>query len=352
MIASLQIIIAIFLISLILIFLFSSFVQEILFRKFSYIEGLQNSPIVFVSSIFFLITTFAMVASYVLLANHKGPIALLLNPTGQVISMILIVLANHNNIFKNNILAAILIFSLPQALFFGIAFFVVFKKYLKQLFSVNKEIIKNLSIRSIKFQAITILYLMVGQIDMIIISQTLSSYYIIIYNSFMRFFMLPIFVFTTFLGSSWPRFSEMFIRKEFSTLKIILKRYYLYAFVLVLFCTAGIYIFAPQVLKFLLPTIDVVYNKSLIIIFGAWTLITCWTEIAKVFLSSINAVRVMFMVLPFQIIISVGAQFVFSQKYQAEGIIFALFVSLLLTTFWALPLKMFKVLKKEGDSLL
>ena len=186
--------------------------------------------------------------------------------------------------------------------------------------------------------------------DYLIISQTLKPQDIIAYSIFLRFFILPIFMFISFCAASWPRLCEMFICKKINELKGILRRYLLYAFLLTFVCSLAIFFLSPYILKILMPQTVIEYSKYLILFFGIYAFSNCSVELGKTFLLSINAVRVFWFYMPFQIIIGAASQFFLSKKYGAEGIVMGFIIGVLLTAFWILPLKIKKVLNSADNN--
>jgi O-antigen/teichoic acid export membrane protein len=336
---------------IVVILLFSGMSQEIIFRKFSLdIPEVKTMPIVAIVAIVSVFTMLFYNANSVYLALHKGFVIGIVTSMVSVMSMTAIVLLNRHQIMPHNIILALLIFLLPPFFCHGMLFMSVFKKYISKIFHIDVIAIKELFIRGLKFYGTSIFYIVYMQMDYIIISQTLNPNSILEYNIFLRFFMMPIFLFITFAGASWPRFSEMFVSKNFVQIKTLLKRYFVYATVFVILCSLMIYAFAPMAIKLLMPGVIINYSIALVILFFIYTLLTCWVELARTFLYSINALRVFWIYMPIQILISVPCQFFLSKKFGPEGIVMGFIISILLTMFWILPIKIKKVLRQNRDS--
>jgi O-antigen/teichoic acid export membrane protein len=352
LISALQISIILIIIFSGLILLFSGFSQEIIFRKFALsIPQVKTLPIVATVAIISVLTVIFQTAYQVYLALHKGFITGIFTSFAAIFSMAAIVLLNRHQIIPQSIILALLIFCLPQMLCALILFIKIFQRYFLHIFCIHLIAAKELLIRGLKFYGISIFYTVYMQMDYIIISQTLSPNSILEYNIFLRFFMMPIFLFITFAGASWPRFSEMFVSKNFAQIKTLLKRYFIYATVFVTFCAIMIYLLAPTAIKLLMPSVQINYSSLLVILFFIYTLLTCWGELAKVFLYSINALRVFWIYMPIQILISLPCQFFLSKKFGPEGIVMGFIISILLTIFWIAPLKIKKVLKQNMDKI-
>jgi O-antigen/teichoic acid export membrane protein len=355
LIAALQISLLLALVFIGAIIFASGFVQNVLFKKFILIvPELRTIPIVLIVASVSIMAQIFIIATYVYTANHRGFIVNILSALASIASMITIVLFNRYSyelvIDTGGLITALLIFTVPQLFVYGIMFIKSFGKYFRQILRVDWACFKSLFIRALKFQGISVFYIASMQIDYLIISQTLKTQDIIVYNVFLRFFMLPIFMFIAFCGSSWPRISEMFIEKKTDELKGILKRYLFYGFLLSVFCSLAILFLSPYALKILMPQIVIEYSKWLIVLFGIYAFLNCSMELGKTFLLSINAVRVFWIYMPFQIIIGGLSQFFLSKKYGAEGIVMGFIISVLLTAFWILPLKIKKILVPSDNN--
>jgi O-antigen/teichoic acid export membrane protein len=316
LIATLQISLCLIIVFVIVAIFLSGFVQSVLFRKFVLIiPETQTLPIVFTIALISILQSSFSNVFFVYLANHKGFISNIVSALAAIASLSIMVLFNRYSVAKGSLISALLIFTLPQMLVALISFATVFKKYFLQILNTDWAFIKLIFTRAFKFHGTSILYTIASQIDYLIISQTLKSQDIIVYNTFLRFFMMPIFLFISFCAASWPRFREMYIQNEFVKIKAILRRYLFYAVILSAFCFLAILLCSPYVLKILMPQLSLKYSFALIILFGIYATLSCCVELWKTFLYSANMLRVLWICLFFQIIIGALAQFALSRQY-------------------------------------
>lgn len=347
MIAAVQIAAVIFLLVSGLAFFFSYPVQNILLRKFSAIPDLSSMPVVLTVSIVALITTLSSLSYSVYFARHKGYIPNILPAVSATCSMALITAFNKYSVMKHNIVLALLIFTVPQLIFSLIPFILVFRRYFSRILQFNKNVLKSLLVRAGKFHGVTVAGIVYAQTDYIIMSQTLLPKDIIIYNIFMRVFMIFYFIYASVLTASWPVFSEMYVEQRFKEIKTRIKKYILYAGGFIISGTLCTLIFSDFIVKTLAPDISARISPFFISLLGFYMLFKIFNDTFTSVLQSFNVIKILWIYAPFQIIINASAQYFFSKRCGINGIIIGLILSLLLTSVWMLPLKTYKILKEK-----
>ncbi|MDR2437141.1 MAG: MATE family efflux transporter [Endomicrobium sp.] len=344
-IAALQITVLLLIVAFLTVLLISSPVQEIIFRKFTFIQEIQNVRIIFFIGIICTTTTVLGIVYRVYYALHKGYIPNIIPAIGAIISMTLIVLLNKYSPIKQSILAALSIFTLPQLLLVLIIFTIIFKDYFAKIFSFKFEVIKVLFIRSLKFYGISILGAAYMQTDYLVMSQTLNSNEIIKYNVFSRIFMFFTFIHATMMQAIWPVSAEMFVRKEFTKIKAIIKKCIGTSVIFIVVGTIFVMFFANFIINVLAPGLSINTPFSLIILLGVYTILLAWQGTFSALLQSMNVLKIFWIYLPSMLIINILSQYFMSKKYGADGIVLGLIISIMLVSSWVFPFKIFKILK-------
>ena len=342
MVSALQSVAVLFVFFITFTFFIADPLQNIIFRKFNIV----NEPIIFVFGIVSVITFLTNIVYNVYFAIHKGYIPNIFPAAAALISMCAIVLLKSYD-KSQNIITALLIFTVPQCLFAAVPFIAVFKKYFSQLFRLDYENFKALIVRSAKFWIIGILGVIYWQTDYIIASQVLPAEEIVKYGIFTRFFLFAIFIYESLLLAVWPVRSEMYVRRDYAGIRGMLKRYSFYAIALIVISSALIYSFSDLIIRYLAPNAGITANLSLIISFCLYAIARTFVANYSAFLQSINALRVYFFYVPISILINVPAQYFFAKIYGAQGLALGFTLSLTLTAVWILPLKTYKVLNKN-----
>jgi len=81
----------------------------------------------------------------------------------------------------------------------------------------------------------------------------------------------------------------------------------------------------------------------LIAAFGVYFLLRVWTDAFGTILMSRNRLRVFYLFVPVQAVVSAVAQFFFSRRFGVYGILAGLIISFLCTSVWVLPLEYLKL---------
>ncbi|MDR2457181.1 MAG: MATE family efflux transporter [Clostridiales Family XIII bacterium] len=346
-IATLQIIIPLLIVTLLAVVFISTPVQEIVFRKFTFIQEIQNVKIVLFIGIICTTTTIFSIAYRVYYAVHKGYIPNIMPAIAALISMILIVLFNRYFSVRQNILSALLIFTLPQLFLISMAFTTIFKKYFIKAFNFDFEVIKLLFTRALKFYGIAILGLTYMQTDYLIMSQTLNANEIVKYNIFSRIFMFFTFIHITMMHALWPVSAEIFVRKEFTKIRIIIKKYISTFVIFIVVGTIFVMLFANFIISVLAPGLSINAPFSLIILLGFYTILLAWQNTFATLLQSMNVLKIFWMYLPPMLVVNTLSQYFMSKKYGADGIVLGLIVSMISVSFWVLPAKMYSIINKK-----
>ncbi|MDR3048490.1 MAG: MATE family efflux transporter [Elusimicrobiota bacterium] len=343
--AVLQIVSVLLIVSVFIILFAAAPIQKIIFSEFSYIDEIRDMPIIAVLALVTIVSAFTHVALSYYFAILKGYISNIMPAISSSLSMILIVVFNHYHIC-NSIMSALLIFTLPQMFLFTFLFIKVFKPYFGRLFKINKDDIKKVFIRGLKFHGILIMGAAYGQIDYLMMSRTISaSNDIVAYSLYMRIFSSAFFIYFSLISAVWPHLSEMFIKKQFAQIKRMLINNILCGLLLILLCAGVFYFLFDFIIGILTPNIHI--DKS-ILLFAAISIYMFFKVIVdglSIFLQSINAVRSIWKYMPFMIILNAGFQYYFSKIYGINGIVLGLLLSLALTGLWVIPMKVRKVFK-------
>ncbi|MDR3274539.1 MAG: MATE family efflux transporter [Endomicrobium sp.] len=347
LIASLQIITVLFIVSIFLMLIITNPVQDIIFRKFTHISFEEKVSIIFMVGIVSLINALLGIVYKIYYALHKGYIPNMMFAVSSVISMISIVIFNRFSFIHNSLLCALLIFTLPQLIITLIHFLKIFKSFFAKIFKFDFVIIKSLFTRSVKFHGMSVIYMAYIQTDYLVMSQTLSPNEIVTYNIFIRVFMFYLFLYTSMLGAFWPVSTEMYIQQKFEYIKKTIKRNLIYVTLFMIAGTAAVMIFSKFIITILAPGLDIIPVGSLILLFGIYITIKAWQDTFMIFLQSISTLKIFWIYMPFQAFINIFMQYFLSKKYGIEGIVIGLILSIILVSIWVLPLKTYKILNSK-----
>ncbi|MDR1417682.1 MAG: MATE family efflux transporter [Endomicrobium sp.] len=347
-VAALQIVVVLFAATLLITIFISSPIQNIIFRKFSYILEIQSINITLVVGIITLTSCFLSIVFKVYYALHKGYIANLIPAISIVISMIIIVSINIYSQKQGNILFVLLVFTVPQLVLVLFSFIKVFKNYFSRLLEFNISVLKDLIVRAAKFHGTIMVSLAYVQTDYLVISQTLSVNEIVEYNIFMRVFLFFSYAYMSFLAAFWPVSSEMYMNKQFKELKNKIKKHLAYVSLFMVLGTACIMIFSKFIIKTLAPGQNIVPTICFMLLIGIYILAKAWQDTFAMFLQSINVLKIFWIYMPLQVIINLLLQYFLSKIYGVNGIVLGLIISTVCVSVWVLFMKVSKVLEEIG----
>jgi O-antigen/teichoic acid export membrane protein len=348
-IAALQIVVVLFTITLLITIFISSPIQNIIFRKFSYISEIQSINITLVVGIITLISCFLSIVFKVYYALYKGYIANLIPAISIVISMIIIVIINRYFQKQANILLALLVFTVPQLVLVLFLFIKVFRNYFSKLLEFNLFVLKVLIIRAAKFHGTIIGSLAYMQTDYLVMSQTLSVDEIVEYNVFMRVFMFFSYAYISFLAAFWPISLEMYIKKKFKELKNKIKKHLAYVTLFMILGITFIMIFSKLIIEILAPGQNILPTFWFMFLIGIYVIVKAWQDTFAMFLQSINVLRIFWMYMPLQVIINLLLQYFLSKAYGVNGIILGLIISTASVSTWILFFKTNKIFKHVNN---
>lgn len=345
--AALQVICALFVVFFILLFCSSGLIQSKLLSNYLSIDTLRDFNIILIIGSVLILTVFANIVYRIYYALQKGYISNILPAIASIISMSAIVIINRYYPVKGNILIALLAFTLPQLIMASIPFTKIFKTVIRDIFSIDTGIIKELMTRALKFGGFAFMAALTLQIDYIIMSQTVNATGITTYNILNRIFSLFIFIHSAVILAAWPVFSELNIKSEFSIIKKMISKYIVFGFAIIFFGTCVFYIFSETIIGILAPETDIKPTLIIFALFALYYALRVWSDTFAAFLQSVNVLRIFWIYVPIQALISIAGQYFLSIKFGIDGIILGLIISFILTACIVLPYKTYNFMKSR-----
>jgi O-antigen/teichoic acid export membrane protein len=345
--AALQVTITLCIVFIIVLFFISVFIQKILLNKYFYINEIQTINIIGIIGVILILSVLLNIVYRVYYALQKWYISNILPAIAMIASMFLVVLCNRYFSIRESILTALLIFTIPQLVTAALPFVKIFKPEIKNIFNFDFSVIKELTTRAFKFGGVAIMAALTMGIDYIIMSQTSDAAGITEYNILNKFFTLFIFVHSTLLIAACPVFSELNIKSQFSVIKNMIAKYISFGFIIIISGTFLFYAFSDDLIGILSPNTNIKPTTMIFILFAILYISRVWSDTFTIFLQSVNVLKIFWIYVPVQALISVTVQYFLSVKYGINGILLGLIISFLLTSCWILPYKTHKFIKKR-----
>lgn len=199
------------------------------------------------------------------------------------------------------------------------------------------DLIRPILRRSASFWLLGIAAALVLQVDYIIIAQVLPAAEIVIYNIMSKIFALVFFMYTAVLQATWPVCSEAIARNDWTYVFSTTRKYLALGIGFALICGAGFLLVNRPIVALIAPTLDVHIPQSVMVLFTIYIAIRIWTDTFGMILQSMNYLRVFWIAVPFQAMLSIGLQIAGARLLGLPGIIIGLSLCFLLTMAWILP---------------
>ena len=100
--------------------------------------------------------------------------------------------------------------------------------------------------------------------------------------------------------------------------------------------------FMPMIINILAPEKKIFIPATFILLLGFYYMIRIWTDTFAMILQSASKLKVLWMFVLIQAIISISLQFMFVHQWGLYGVVFGLIASFSLTVAWALPVAVLK----------
>lgn len=329
----------------VLFILISPLLQYALFHKIAANLAFSQFYILATSGVLQIITALLSISYRVFFAEQRGYLSYLYQAIGPIFSVLAIWLIKYINVSSDSRLFLILLcWIVPQLIITATGFIHTFP--VKGIFrNFNSQIVKQLMKRGIKFSGFALFAALTLALDYVVMTQTLNTKEIVIYNILFKGFSFIYFIYSAVLTAVWPEMAEMFLKKEWQKATKTLYKNIILGIAFIIICTL-LFIFARHfIITILAPKQSILLPFAAICFFGIYYIIRIWTDTFATALRSYNYLKVFLFVIPFQALLSISGMLYFSKHYGLNGIIFGLSLSFLLTVAWILPLCYYKTRK-------
>ena len=331
-------------IAFVLIFLLYQPIQFIIFNKYITILKVQSVNIILITLIMFVMLGAVNISTRVYYALRKGTIPNILTLISYVISFVSMIIVINTLNEDNKLLKIILCYTLPQTILIGYLFFKVFKKSISNLFNIDRNITRNILNKSLKFGGITCMVLFAIEVDFFIMIKTVKSLDIVVYNTFVKIFLTSHSIFLGLLNALWPKSAELYHEQKYADLKKFLNRALLFGIILLSLTVIFCFYCKNIIMRIFLPSVKYNFPYYLFLFFMLYFIIKVITDTYSVFLQSFNKLKIFYIYMPIQIILSIYLQYSLSLQYGISGIVLGGIISSFLTGFFILPYTFYKTL--------
>lgn len=339
-----QLVFILFCLFLILILCVGPLLSDYIFSNHQYVQAFQ------VAGIFYGVTAMGTIAYRVLLALQKGYLSYFLQLAASLVGLGALWVMTKNYSGSERLLGSLFCTVGIPALGSALVFLKVFP--VRELFYKPDFVeIKRVALRASHFFGFGLINTAILSIDYLVMIRVLQSEDIVLYNIFSRVFLALFSLYALFLHAVWPLCSELMTLSRLKEVESLIKRYCLYGILFISLMTGGVMLFSSAVIKLFSLEQSVCISLSTIGLFGVYYVVRVICDSYSMLLQSMSHLKIFFIIGPIQALISYEAQRFFSVKYGLNGIVLGLICAFACTALWALPLSVYRKLKKGYASI-
>ncbi len=321
-------------------------VDAFLFRKLPSGLSSHSHSLTGLVGLLFIVTVLASVSYRIFYARHQGYLTHILQGLSRLTSLAGILLCSALYSGNNKLTWCVLLWIIPPALCSLGGFLRFYGRIGLRFTAVSADCLRTLTMRCYKFAGFAALYAAALNTDYLVMSQTLNADSIATYNVLSKIFSFLLVLYWAMLMAIWPELSEMFSRGEWDRATRLLRRNQIAGALIIGAGTTGLVCLAPFIFSKCFPQSRLMISQTSIILFGLLFLVRAWSDTYATALMSLNRLRILWISLAIQGVLSLGGQYFLSIEYGLNGIVLGLMASHLLTVVWILP-REFHRLRRE-----
>jgi O-antigen/teichoic acid export membrane protein len=333
-----------------IILLSNHFVTKYLFGKLDNSQFKNTEQIFLITCIIGLLAGIGTVSHKICNAFQKSYLPSIFTLGGSIVSLVGIFLLRYYELVNLTSISYVffggtIVFTIGPLVFFTI------KAYKKaNLLFVKKNLIyiaRKILIRSTKFWIFSVASAFVLQIDYLVMSQTISSKDITLYNILFRLYGIMFMVYTLLLNTLWPSFAEWKHIGLNHKIKKVALFYVRVGIIATIVFSVALFFFTGQLVS-LISKFTFLVPGNIIILLCIYFIIRIWSDTYAVILLSSNSFTALWIFTPLQAVIAIMFEFLLSRKFGLAGILYGLILSFCLTVVWGLPVAVNKTLKVQS----
>ncbi|WP_137008596.1 MATE family efflux transporter [Aquitalea aquatilis] len=321
-------------ITIVIAFTISREIGSIYLRSVTTINLTEKNTLFFTTCLIYILSNLSTISYRVWLANDRGWISNIIPAISSALGLMLLMSIDIGK-RENPILIVTLLLNGPST-FLTLCFFA----YTAKINKINK--FKILDFRNLiyikfllkhgwSFWIFSIIATLTAQSDYLVISQKLSQESISTYSIFQKLFTFIFFIYAAVMQGLWPTCTELYTQKKYLQMHTIARRYIKIGVTLLTAYTLILIILEKEITAIF--SIKNSPQTITIILFGMCFLIKICSDTYAMLLQSMNNAKLLWYTLSSQAIISIILQWTLSQHYQINGVLVAIIISSMLTTF-------------------
>jgi O-antigen/teichoic acid export membrane protein len=183
-------------------------------------------------------------------------------------------------------------------------------------------------------------------------ARTLESKEIVEYNLISKTYIFALFFHTALLFAIWPSTTRIFASGNFHLVRSKLVQCFAWGLTINIFTTAFLLWKKEVVIRLLggAGAVGLQISDFSIVLFFVYFCLRIWTDTYAMLFQSRSALKVFWVAVPIQALISLTTQLYLSRLWGINGIVMGLILSYLLTVTWMLPYEHYRYIRKVRPS--
>lgn len=306
-------------------------------KGFDFLSTPQKIEYFCVTAVLFVFSSVGGCSYKILYAYQRGYLSNIFTAIANILGFLLVVKVMSSQL-NDKLYWSFVVFIAPSSVISLLVYASEIKKAVMICLVPSKKIFICVLKRALSFWCYFLLGTVVLGMDYIIISQYVDAENIAIYNVSMRIFGFIFFIYSAILLAVWPVCTESISVNNWSNVALLLKKYIIIGMLFIVVSTLLLCFYMPFISRLLSPNDIINIPMPLISILGTYFIIRVISDTFAMVLQSMSDLRVFWLYVPFQALLSVGLQSLLVPSFGLYGAVTGLIVSFLLTAVWILPL--------------
>lgn len=324
----------------------SPLIGPVYLRSFGFLNDVEKARYFFSVAITFISAAVGSVMYKIWYAEQRGWLANLISTITSLITLIGI-WAIYKSELSEKLLWSLMFYIGPVAVL-PIAFILYrMKNDYKKIIGTKINMLSQLLRRSAKFWGFAVMSVCVLNMDYVVISQFLKANDIIVYSITTKVFGLCLAIYGSVLSALWPICTELATQKDWERIVAYAKRYIIIGTFFMLLSSLLFSLFSSQITELLSPKEKLEIPILFIGTVTIYQILRVWTDTFAMVLQSMSDLRVLWVWVPLQALISIACQWFLVPIYGIYGVMFGLIASFILTVSWVLPIRLYRYISEE-----
>ena len=321
--------------------------QSFLFRQLGP-SSVADAHVLGVVGTLLIATTIANISTRVFYGDMRGDLANGYTAIGYLASLAAVFALTRHMPATGHLLWLLVAWTAPRAAVCALACVHVAIRFDAWSAPSDGELVRRLWSASWRFGGFAILSAFVLGMDYLVMSQTLTSAEIVEYTVASKVLTLAIFLYSSLRDAAWPVATYALARGETAPVRRLTRQLVVTGVVLVAAGTAAFAWLTVPVTSLLAGGSASPARAGVIFSIGGYYLLRVWSDTFAMVLQSRGRLRVFWLYVPVQALVSAAAQYWLSLRYGVYGIIAGLSLSFLVTAVWILPVAYERLLGESG----